>query len=1852
MSIYNKNRISELNYKTIIFSSTFNHNQGVAVHVVNQQVHFNGKVVFQNNLASKGPGIYSSDHSTVTFGGNSDVVFTENIANKQGGAIFLKGNSTLVFDENSKVAFNDNMATNGTIFSESNSNLVFKATCEVTFSSNLVKEHGAAIHSNDNSHVIFKGNAKVKFNNNNVSSHHEYRQLGGTIFSENSGIISFEGNSTTLFSLNTASFGAAIFLFNKSIMKFDGHSRVMFNNNTAYNGGAIALYDNCTASIKQLSDLTFINNAASQCGGALHISHHCQVLFTDKSATLFADNRAENYGGAVCTNLNSSINFENKSTIIFKNNTASFGENLYSMRDSVIDLKTSNMIVNNNKASWDYGGQFTNKVNDILIDPDGVVSCSDRKEYYICQYSKCFCKRLQDVPSNAVVIIAENITLSSTLQFFELDNISLIGYNNCSIQCENDGGLQFTSCSNVTIVNITWNLVTSKTNMSNNLSPQITFYGSSNITIDNCTFQHSVGQAVVLSEMSGNVDIQHCKFVNNYNIIYSHRVQGSAIHYSSNCSKVSEGRLMINDCYFSDNSGIASLILLENHNNTLCESVVLQNSTFTNNQGVCIYLSNQNLYIKGNVLFENNVAENGAGIFINDHSNVTFSKTSNVSFAHNRAVSSGGGIYINNWSNVVFDNNAYVIFSSNKAGKSGGTIHTFNNSGATLKENSTVQFLYSNADLGGTLYAENNSFIITKGGSKLAITNSEATHGGVVYITQNSTMAITEESTVEFLSNEAKKDGGCIFSDFMSSIMFRENSVAKIYESKGIQGGAIYSCNNSGIIIDENSTVQFSHSSAMLGGTLYAEKNSFVIAKGKSKSSVTNSEAIDGGAIYITDSCNMSITENSTIEFLNNEAEAEGGSMYSDSSSSIIFKGNSTISITGNKASRGGAIYSKAGSNVEFEDNSTTKFNRNEATQNGGSIYTEKSDIQFKGTCRVIFNNSVVFNGAGGALFCTENSHINFISSKVIFYKNTVYNGEGGAICCLDSTAIFEGESDVVFDSNKAIEGGAANLDMNSSLTVRNNSIVSFNFNLATMGGAINVHSHSYGIFEMNCLLVFRGNKALQNGGAFHLESHSYIEFKHSVEVEFYKNDAERGGAIFLTVSTTLYKQHSVITFKNNTASQDGGAIYIGDQSQLTFMEDSNVTFSHNMASDYGGAMYSEMIRSTIDLNSSNILFHDNSAGTTGSSVYINLPKQCNSTCLTNSVQGITIRGYNKYIITSPAKIQLYSSNIKCIDFGKGTECNLYYINNIMLGQKILLDACMYDYYDHPIDVARFVIKGPNDHGYHLDSNNTLITCNRSLELVNIYGIESARFNYSINLSLYDNRQSESKEVLMNLLVEVFPCHLGFTYHNVSQKCECYNASDIVFCSGSSSTIKRGYWYGDMAGKSTVAFCPINYCNFTCCETLNGYYHLSPVRNDQCRSHRSGTACGSCTQGYALSFDSTECVNVESCTAGQTALVILLTVIYWIVMITLVFVMMYYKVGIGYLYSITYYYSIVDILLSQNLDASRELYLTVNILSSFSKIIPQFLGVLCLTTGMSGIDQQFIHYVNPSAVIIILIVIVLLARISQRVSAIISRGIINVICLLLLLSYTSITSTSLLLMRPLTFHEIDKVYTYLSPDMEYFHGRHLVYGIIALLCIISIVIGLPLLLALEPFLNRKFNFVKIKPLLDQFQGCYKDKYRCFAGYYMIGRLVIISVVIVNSSNDFVTNYMLVIVCGIIGLVHISVKPYSSEILNKFDSIILHLVIFIAALPLLDDFDSPLVIIITFVLVILPLLNFIAMTLFLHKNDLIKIPRYFTVIKDGTSSDHNANNNETPVTEYQFTVDDHVRQNVNVTICDM
>ena len=523
-----------------------------------------------------------------------------------------------------------------------------------------------------------------------------------------------------------------------------------------------------------------------------------------------------------------------------------------------------------------------------------------------------------------------------------------------------------------------------------------------------------------------------------------------------------------------------------------------------------------------------------------------------------------------------------------------------------------------------------------------------------------------------------------------------------------------------------------------------------------------------------------------------------------------------------------------------------------------------------------------------------------------------------------------------------------------------------------------------------------------------------------------------------------------------------------------------------------------------------------------------------------------------------------------------------------------------------------------------------------------------------MNLILHSDRRSESNSISVKLTVELSPCHPGFIYYASLRMCKCYN-NDVVFCSDSNSTIKRGYWFGSVNGKSTVAYCPINYCNFTCCETTNGFYHLSPIRKHQCALHRDGTACGDCEEGYTLSFDSAMCIQVENCTAGYTALIIISTILYWMVIVVVTFFLMHYQVAIGYLYVIIYYYSVLDLLLGylNILYISGELNMMVSIMSSISKLLPQFLGQLCLVEDIDDIDQQFFHYIHPLAVSFILVIISCLAKCSYRVSLFISKDIIRVICLLILLSYTSVATTSLLILQPLKFHDIDEIHSYLSPDIHYLQGRHLAYGLVAMLCTIVIVIGLPLLLTLEPFLSSKISFVKIKPFLDQFQGCYKDKYRCFAGYYMICRVMIITIIIIQSSTDIYGRYLLVILCTITALIHLIVKPYASNILNIFDGVILQLMVFAVAGFDFDDHFSNSLIGIVYIIVIMPMTLFCIMDLFVYRVEVKKtISTICAVICKDNKGRFNISKTDVSNNDIDLTIGNTFRRSKGTTICEM
>ena len=1358
--------------------------------------------------------------------------------------------------------------------------------------------------------------------------------------------------------------------------------------------------------------------------------------------------------------------------------------------------------------------------------------------------------QLGNLTSKGLINITADMMLLSIVSLVGLENVSIIGHDNPTVNCDNVGGIYFDNCHNCTIIGITWEKCGNKTDS----KPAIELYNSSNIIIQNCSFLLSQTQVIALAEMSGNVSIKNCKFAFNKHF----KGNGTVIHYLSKIKYHFSAfqLIMISDCNFTQNgaSNDTSIIYIGPSSNKSMEHIYFTNNSFLSNQGTSIYISYQNVIISGFMIFEENKVSSGGGMSIANHSSIIFQKLK-IKFINNTAIDHGGAFHIQN-SNIVFNATTTATFDGNKA-RVGGALYIQQNSNVTFEGNSTVTISNNHADYdGGALYIRDNSDVTFEGNSTVTISNNQANDdGGALYIRDNSDVTFEGNSTVTISNNHADYDGG-----------------------------ALYIRDNSDVTFEGNSTVTISNNQADYGGALYIRQNSDVTFEGNSTVTISNNHAdYDGGALYIRDNSDVTFEGNSTVTISNNQANDDGGALYISDNSDVTFQGNSTVTININQAYYGGALYVANDSIILFQARSTVKFNENKAFHAGGALYSY----------------NIVF------VYCT-----------------------------------------IAFNHNKAFQGGAI---FTPFIVFGKNSTVLFNNNKATLGGALHISNIT---FKENSAIRFENNTAVINGGAIYSDN-SNITAKQNSVIIFTNNSAEDGGAVYASVSTLLVAEYSTVTFDKNIAGQNGGAIYFNNQIKASFNDSSVVTWTSNTANNYGGAIYSKITQNTKYFNVSEISGSSgNTAGVVGNLLYIEVPKSFNSSCLSHRIVGVNNYTLNQGTldknVATPPKILKFYDSVKCIG-NESAQCEKYYINNIMLGQEIPIYPCLLDHYNKPAEVMQFRIIEENNLNYSVHGlEYASISCNNAIEGISIVGAKTKALNYSIYFTSYATAR---ENISANLTVELSPCHLGFKYQNKSEKCECYNNSRIVSCSGSSSIIARGYWFGHVTSTPTVTICPINYCNFDCCRTTNGYYQLSPERVDQCKSHRSGTACGSCEEGHTLSYGSADCISIKKCSTGMITLVVTLTVLYWLVVVVAVFIITYYQVGIGYFYVLTYYYSVVDIMLSQHTDLSDGFYFTVTIMSSIAKISPQFLGQLCLFKNMSGIDQQFIHYIHPLAVSVILIIISWLARHSKRLSMFISRGIIHAICFLLLLSYTSVATTSLLLMRPLIFADVDNLYAYLSPDIRYFHGRHLVYGITAIILALLIVIGLPLLLLTEPFLNRKINYFRIKPLLDQFQGCYKDKYRWFSGYYMICRLIIIIIIIANFSDVFISRYLLLTASTIIALVHEIMRPYNDNTLNIFDGAVLLLVVLVTALPLLETFDSSLVKGTSFVLVILPLIQFVVMKIHTNKHSLVKVMKnaikYF---QDKDVPDNNAASNA--ANDIDLVIDDSMRGNATIAaICE-
>ena len=147
---------------------------------------------------------------------------------------------------------------------------------------------------------------------------------------------------------------------------------------------------------------------------------------------------------------------------------------------NIVGTKEENTISEDDFSNTNSGGSHNN-VDDLPANDASDDSHGDVYANYV-QY------KFDALINNGVINNMMDVKLLSVVQLRGLQNISIIGHDNPTVNCDNAGGIHFEHCNNCTITGI----ILEKCGTINDSKPAVKLYNSSDITIQNCTFQHSI----------------------------------------------------------------------------------------------------------------------------------------------------------------------------------------------------------------------------------------------------------------------------------------------------------------------------------------------------------------------------------------------------------------------------------------------------------------------------------------------------------------------------------------------------------------------------------------------------------------------------------------------------------------------------------------------------------------------------------------------------------------------------------------------------------------------------------------------------------------------------------------------------------------------------------------------------------------------------------------------------------------------------------------------------------------------------------------------------------------------------------------------------------------------------------------------------------------------------------------------------------------------------------------------------------------------------------------------------------------------------------------------------------------
>ena len=446
-------------------------------------------------------------------------------------------------------------------------------------------------------------------------------------------------------------------------------------------------------------------------------------------------------------------------------------------------------------------------------------------------------------------------------------------------------------------------------------------------------------------------------------------------------------------------------------------------------------------------------------------------------------------------------------------------------------------------------------------------------------------------------------------------------------------------------------------------------------------------------------------------------------------------------------------------------------------------------------------------------------------------------------------------------------------------------------------------------------------------------------------------------------------------------------------------------------------------------------------------------------------------------------------------------DCTVDLLGPVYPGQMLQVDLCLPQAISH----KKYILYAET-HSTSLPNSTCKIA--HQTELINTIGNHSKTYNYTIVSESQFCELFLMAQTLDNVrsafYVQLSPCPVGFTLQNGKCDCDPFLPPDIDTCYIDLSAITRpaNTWITahTLTNNTTtylISDCPMDYC-------LPYSTNVNLLYPDlQCQFNRTGMLCSQCQHPLSMVFASSRCMK---CT-NVHILITIIVIVAGIVLVVLLYVLNL-TVTKGTINGIIFYANIVSINDSVFL-VNDNVFKPLRVFISFTNLD---LGIeTCFYDGMDSYAKMWLQLFFPSYLIIIAVSIIIASRYSSRILRLTYSRSLPVLATLFLLSYTGVLRVALTVL-----FSYSTITEYPSGDKEIVWSIDasvplfgLRFTILFITCLVLFLILIPfnITLLFTRYLSRFRIVNQFKPLLDAFQGSYKDRYYYWIAVHIVFRSI-------------------------------------------------------------------------------------------------------------------------------------------------